>query len=74
MRRRKTKSKDWLGFRIDSVLGKHIAHRCLLDKREVAIADGVVAVTEGDIKTRTFVSAYLDLVIYKNIAIFALLL
>ena len=41
---------------------------------EVAIADGEVAVTEGDIKTRTFVSAYLDLVIYKNIAIFALLL
>ena len=28
--------------------------------REVAIADGEVAVTEGDIKTRTFVSAYLD--------------
>ena len=27
---------------------------------EVAIADGEVAVTEGDIKTRTFVSAYLD--------------
>ena len=41
---------------------------------EVAIADGEVAVTEGDIKTRTFVSAYLDLVIYNNIAIFALLL
>ena len=32
MRRRKTKSKDWLGFRIDSVLGKHIAHRCLFDE------------------------------------------
>ena len=56
VRRRKTKSKDWLGFRICSVLGKHIAHRCLLDKREVAIADGVVAVTEGDIKTRTTAS------------------
>ena len=28
--------------------------------REVAIADGEVTVTEGDIKTRTFVSAYLD--------------
>ena len=28
--------------------------------REVAIADGEVAVTEGDIKTRKFVSAYLD--------------
>ena len=41
---------------------------------EVAIVDGEVAVTESDIKTRTFVSAYLDLVIYKNIAIFALLL
>ena len=27
---------------------------------EVAIADGEVAVTEDDIKTRTFVSAYLD--------------
>ena len=27
---------------------------------EVAIADGEVAVTEGDIKTRTFISAYLD--------------
>ena len=27
---------------------------------KVAIADGEVAVTEGDIKTRTFVSAYLD--------------
>ena len=27
---------------------------------EVALADGEVAVTEGDIKTRTFVSAYLD--------------
>lgn len=27
---------------------------------EVAIADGEVTVTEGDIKTRTFVSAYLD--------------
>ena len=27
---------------------------------EVAIAAGEVAVTEGDIKTRTFVSAYLD--------------
>ena len=34
MRRRKTKSKDWLDFRIGSVLGKHIAHRCLLDKIE----------------------------------------
>ena len=34
VRRRKTKSKDWLGFRIGSVLGKHIAHRCLLDKIE----------------------------------------
>ena len=56
MRRRKTKSKDSLGFRIGSVLGKHIAHRCLLDKREVAIADGEVAVTEGDIKTRTTAS------------------
>ena len=32
--RRKTKSKDRLGFRIGSVLGKHIAHRCLLDKIE----------------------------------------
>ena len=31
-RRRKAKPKDWLGFRIGSVLGKHIAHRCLLDK------------------------------------------
>ena len=27
---------------------------------EVAIADGEVAMTEGDIKTRTFISAYLD--------------
>ena len=27
---------------------------------KLAIADGEVAVTEGDIKTRTFVSAYLD--------------
>ena len=27
---------------------------------EVALADGEVAVTEGDIKTRTFISAYLD--------------
>ena len=27
---------------------------------EVAIADGEVAVTEGDIKTRTFVPAYRD--------------
>ena len=26
----------------------------------VAIADGEIAVTEGDIKTRTFISAYLD--------------
>ena len=34
MRRRKTKSKDSLGFRIGSVLGKHIAHKCLLDKIE----------------------------------------
>ena len=41
---------------------------------KLAIADGEVAVTEGDIKTRTFVSAYLDLVIYNNITIFALLL
>ena len=34
VRRRKTKSKDWLVFRIGSVFGKHIAHRCLLDKIE----------------------------------------
>ena len=34
MRRRKAKPKEWLGFRIGSVLGKHIAHRCLLDKIE----------------------------------------
>ena len=34
VRRRKAKPKDRLGFRIDSVLGKHIAHRCLLDKIE----------------------------------------
>ena len=34
VRRRKTKSKDWLGFRIGSVLGKHIAHRFVLDKIE----------------------------------------
>ena len=32
--RRKAKPKDRLGFRIGSVLGKHIAHRCLLDKIE----------------------------------------
>ena len=34
MRRRKTKSKDWLVFSIDIVLSKHIAHRCLLDEIE----------------------------------------
>ena len=34
MRRRKAKPKDRLGFRIGNVLGKHIAHRCLLDKIE----------------------------------------
>ena len=34
VRRRKAKPKDRLGFRIGSVLGKHIAHRCLLDKIE----------------------------------------
>ena len=34
VRRRKAKTKDRLGFRIGSVLGKHIAHRCLLDKIE----------------------------------------
>ena len=34
VRRRKAKPKDWLGFRIGSVLGKHITHRCLLDKIE----------------------------------------
>ena len=33
-RKAKPKPKDRLGFRIGSVLGKHIAHRCLLDKIE----------------------------------------
>ena len=32
VRGRKTKSKDWLGFRIDIVLSKHIVHRCLFDE------------------------------------------
>ena len=34
VRRRKTKSKDWLGFRIGIIHSKHIAHRCLLDEIE----------------------------------------
>ena len=43
--------------------------------REVAIADGEVAVTEGDMETRTFVPAYLDdLAVHHSICGFVICL